>query len=463
MPKPKIEIEDVRMSASAFDEFFAECLPKRQASTGKTRIASVSQLVGFRMVASDTLVRVSQQDFWKLGEDKEGFFIERLVEDNEGPVQGLAPMDKLSRIARKVASGGSIRTAGKIEFVKDTGPIRRDIRVKNFEWTPESLRSLAKILWASQRAHSYAMSAYRLFSKMPSSEFSPDGLLGGRGYIQNIKDMRANLAAAVESISSFSDTIHDEVGADHWSPAEENAPSVQPVLDDAEIVKNNPDGFIEGQFDEVADGEFGVEDGEPDPEVENSDPDSMNPYVESEETTSDDSDTLSQVASRLAPKPVRKTKKPDDSPYSLSIDRILKSHQVKVASSSLPQSTLPGPRIEHIGPGETEEGFSSDDPMGDYLSSGVNVTIPLYEDEVADGVSGYDDPTSGDASLVKAASSYSLLPGSDNNKIMPIYDFGLSKEDVEYMLANSAPEIPGQQKRVQKPTLNEFWEDLDIR
>src|SRR5689334_19808218 len=77
------------------------------------------------------------------------------------------------------------RIGGRIEFVRDQGPVRRDIRVKDFDWSPECLRNLAKILWAAQRAHSYAMSSYRLFSKMPSASFSPDGMLGGKGYIQN--------------------------------------------------------------------------------------------------------------------------------------------------------------------------------------------------------------------------------------------------------------------------------------
>src|SRR4051812_38185676 len=97
--------------------------------------------------------------------------------------------DKLLSIAARVANlkspySHNVRTSGRVEFIKDTGPVRRDIRVEGFEWSPESLRALAKILWAAQRSHSYAISALRNFSKMPSSQISPDGLLGGRGYIQ---------------------------------------------------------------------------------------------------------------------------------------------------------------------------------------------------------------------------------------------------------------------------------------
>src|SRR5271169_2011957 len=129
--------------------------------------------------------------------------------------------NRLNLIASRVAglSIGKLRTAGAIEFIKDKGPVRRDVRVEDFSWSPESLGELAKILWASQRAHSYAMAAFRLFSKIPSSQISPDGLLGGRGYIQNIKEMRTSLAQAAEVLSSFTDTVDDEINAPHWKSA----------------------------------------------------------------------------------------------------------------------------------------------------------------------------------------------------------------------------------------------------
>jgi hypothetical protein len=45
-------------------------------------------LIGFSRVAEDTLIHLSQQDFWKLGQDNDGYFIERLVDDSGGPVKG---------------------------------------------------------------------------------------------------------------------------------------------------------------------------------------------------------------------------------------------------------------------------------------------------------------------------------------------------------------------------------------
>jgi phage gpG-like protein len=86
----KLDVSDLRFSSSSLDDFFAPAKQPavRSASVGtRHRVASLHQLAGFSMVAEDTLVRVSQQDFWKLGQDGEGYFIERLVSDDEGPIR----------------------------------------------------------------------------------------------------------------------------------------------------------------------------------------------------------------------------------------------------------------------------------------------------------------------------------------------------------------------------------------
>lgn len=85
MPK---NIEDIRFSASSIDAFFTPPAPPARIASGKVRIASATDLSGFLRVADDnTLVHLSQQDFWKLGKDQEGYFIERLVDDSKGPVK----------------------------------------------------------------------------------------------------------------------------------------------------------------------------------------------------------------------------------------------------------------------------------------------------------------------------------------------------------------------------------------
>lgn len=87
-----LKIEDLRFSSSSMDDFLS---PKsdpgpRLASSGKIRVSSLHQIegAGFSFVSNDKLVRLSQNDFWKLGEDEDGSYIERLVSDDNGPVKG---------------------------------------------------------------------------------------------------------------------------------------------------------------------------------------------------------------------------------------------------------------------------------------------------------------------------------------------------------------------------------------
>jgi hypothetical protein len=83
MSKPNIE--DFRFSSSSVDDFFQANKP-RLASGGVIRIAKLSDLSDFQIVAGDKLVHLSKSDFWKLGQDEDGHFIERLVNDDSGPV-----------------------------------------------------------------------------------------------------------------------------------------------------------------------------------------------------------------------------------------------------------------------------------------------------------------------------------------------------------------------------------------
>ncbi len=385
-------------------------------------------------------------------------------------------MDKrLDQIARRLAgdpSGkvGSVRTAGKIEFVKDTGPVRRDLRVEGFEWTPETLRNLAKILWTSQRAHSYAMAGLRMLSKLPSSQFSPDGLLGGKGYIQSVKDIRTSLGQSVESLSSITDTLFDEINGEHWRSVDDA--EAEALVNSSEEVKSNPEGFVEQSFDDDNEGEDWD-----DNIVVNPTPDAMNPEVaedesEEEDGEEDDESDWESGLSQTASAPPEKDEDTDSLPtddsdqeFSMSAPEIVqrtvlpKSGNFAAAfavavrrfaggSSSLPVDATPGgPRVDHIGPAEGGEfgWFNGPDatPSDDPAMQGFFSENPVYESGNEDGVTGYDNPTEGDPTVLNLGSSgYSWLPGSSNEKTMNYYTPGLTEEDVEWMKSNSAPDNP---------------------
>lgn len=416
----------------------------------------------------------------------------------------------LERIAGRIAgSTGTVRTAGKIEFIRDQGPLRRDIRAPGFEWSPESFNDLAKILWAAQRAQSFTMAALRIFSKMPSSKFSPDGLLGGRGYIQSVKDMRTTISQAGEILSTFTDTVHDEINAEHWKPAE--TPEANEFVQDAQDVKSNPEAFVDSQYEEVRGEEGDVEDplGNPSPDDYNPEFDADASPLEADEDGEDveggESATASPYGSywlkgeqftlandgplkdqpdystdpkRPASKlPTDKTDQKqgktevemtmntttmDRGSYASAVKRAVRSF---AAASSLPDQG-PRPIVDHIGPGSGNDAghfnwdalWPSDDPSGEGLHSGVNESDYLLDAGTGDGVTGYDNPTDGDSTVLQLAhDGYSWLPGSRNEKNLPYYDLGLTEEDVEWLVAHSDPD-PVDKPLFEKPKFNNLWD-----
>lgn len=370
--------------------------------------------------------------------------------------------NKLYRTASRIFSefiSHNSRTAGKIEFVKDSGPIRRDIRARNFDWSPESLRNLAKILWSAQRAHSYAITALRVFSKMPSSQFSPDGLLGGRGYIQQVKDMRSSLSASVEALSSFTDTIHDEINADHWSNIDD--PDSDSLISDTEQVKSDPEEFVSGEMEKSE----GVDLNNPSDDDMNPEPPDDPDLGDGDGDDGDDGDGFAQFSalkSLTKKEPVHSELPTDisDQKEALSVsemvmrtvtpDRGNYSSKMKVAggNSSLPLGSIPGPRVTDISPGSTHDGcFNETEDTGDFnLSNGTQLSNPIFNDWCSDGTSGYEDPTVGDNSRFKM-SNYSLLPGSKNEKPMPCYSLGLSDQELDWMRNNDKPGVVNTEKQ----------------
>ena len=85
------------------------------------------------------------------------------------------------------------------------------------------------------------MSAYSTFAKIKSRDISPDGNLGGRGYIMEIKAIRRQYMNVVEALSAMSDTLYDEITADHWK-VEQNK-MLNQVMEEIEEMKDDPEGW----------------------------------------------------------------------------------------------------------------------------------------------------------------------------------------------------------------------------
>jgi hypothetical protein len=167
------------------------------------------------------------------------------------------------RIAKRHIAARRVKTAGEVRFIKDRGgderqwgwgspgPTNREI-TPDYQFNPVNLKPLAQTLRATLMSMGHSLSAYNTFTKIKSARVSPDGALGGRGYIQKIADMRRAYMNIVEALSALSDTLYDEINAPHWNPAiEEQDPrerqEVRQIMDGVETIRNDPEEWAEGE------------------------------------------------------------------------------------------------------------------------------------------------------------------------------------------------------------------------
>ena len=208
-------------------------------------------------------------------------------------------------------------------------PSKRKIP-KNHEFDPKALKPMSKMLWAMSVSLGHALTAYRQFTKLKSVTVSPDGMLGGHGYVMSVKDIRQKLYEACEDLSAISDTVHDEINGPHWLPKlsqldEADAKDVSRFMQESQKLLDNPEEEAEEDMDAIE----------------------SQPWKKKKEKPSPD-ENASKMPS--APETAEENHFYD-----------------KQANSSVPVECLPGPRVDHLGPGEGNglyDSYNRDEPPG---------------------------------------------------------------------------------------------------
>jgi len=156
------------------------------------------------------------------------------------------------RIAGLYLRDGRQKQAGEIRFIKDNGPDGR-VLPQNYDYNPRAKKPLAKVLWSVSVAMGHLVSAHSRFCKIKAVSISPDGKLGGKGYIQEIKEMRKTMTQGIEMLSALQDTLNDELRAPHWDadvldvPAQDEA-EVEEMINESDDISLNPDAFVERDY-----------------------------------------------------------------------------------------------------------------------------------------------------------------------------------------------------------------------
>lgn len=319
---------------------------------------------------------------------------------------------------------GDVRVAGpvpkppKISAVdNEVGDHLKRAIPQNYDYDPQAMKPLAKMLWALSVSLGHAMTAHRQFTKLKSATISPDGLIGGRGYVMSVKDVRKALHEACEAISAVSDTVHDELHAPHWRPKlaeleKNDLESLERLVGDAERILEDPEGTTSD--DEPEDMEKAEQSG---PRAD------LEAGGDSEAGGSEmpDGDDLADS-------------KPD-----LSQPKQASSYAYRRANSSLPVETMPGPRVDHLDRGDVDQtgpfgSYNSDEPMSlsDSWSRNDGGRAPGEYDYESEWDNELLDKTAQVLTVERVAARFaaSMVPDSiTDNTPTQGYDFGIGMGD----------------------------------
>lgn len=178
--------------------------------------------------------------------------------------------DRFLERTANTRTASRVKTAGEVRFIKDRGaddkewgwgspgPSEREID-PGFEFKPKYIKPLAMTLRSALMALGHVTSAHGRFVKIKSRNISPDGNLGGKGYIQKVPDMRRQLMNCIEALSALTDTIYDEINAPHWNPGtlgggNREREEVEEIMEDVSEIKDDPEGWAGDQEDEMDEG-----------------------------------------------------------------------------------------------------------------------------------------------------------------------------------------------------------------
>lgn len=96
------------------------------------------------------------------------------------------------------------------------GSVRREIP-DDFKYNPKKLKHLKHILHNVTVALGTLTSCLNEMSKIKGPDVSPDGLLGGIGYIMPLKDIKQTINTAVHDLGNVADSIADELTNPKWN------------------------------------------------------------------------------------------------------------------------------------------------------------------------------------------------------------------------------------------------------
>ena len=101
------------------------------------------------------------------------------------------------------------------------GGSRREIP-DDFKYDKKKIKHIKHVLHNTTIALGTLVSALNEISRIKGPDISPDGLLGGLGYIMPIKDIKEKLNTSIRDLGDIADSLADELTNPKWDIKEDS-------------------------------------------------------------------------------------------------------------------------------------------------------------------------------------------------------------------------------------------------
>jgi hypothetical protein len=122
------------------------------------------------------------------------------------------------------------------------GSLRREI-TDDFKYDKKKLKHLHRILHNVNVALGTLGSALGEFGKVKGPQISPDGLIGGLGYILPLKSIKEAINTSIHNLSEVADSLADELTNPHWQAKDDK--ETKEVIKEKEKVEEETQEVIE--------------------------------------------------------------------------------------------------------------------------------------------------------------------------------------------------------------------------
>lgn len=123
------------------------------------------------------------------------------------------------------------------------GELRREL--EGFEYDKSKAKVLKDALHNINVSLGTLMAAMKQLSMLRGSDITPDGRIGGRGFIMEFKEMKRGISDAVSSLSDVTDSLADELKNPGWGLTDAERRKVERVIQETEDLEEEVDDIVE--------------------------------------------------------------------------------------------------------------------------------------------------------------------------------------------------------------------------